>query len=231
MDLALVEKKIKGERYTTLGSFLSDIELIRDNCHAYNTGDENIEPRILADMLFDQAKYLLSVIAKEIRENYDAATNDAVVDAPTLATITKEYKDDVVSFFAPYVRMREKKPAKVKKSLENDAELFEAHSMASDSTRTTNKVRRSQGGGKRPPQETSETVEPALTRITSTYMAPTEWEEACIEVYRRVTRHEFVDYTRAKAGSITANFFVPVTEQHPSMAESYLAIVQYVLFV
>ena len=226
-----MEKKIKGERYTTLGSFLADIELIRDNCHAYNTGDENIEPRILADMLFDQAKYLLSVIAKEIREQYDAATNDAVVDGPTLEAITKEYKPDIISFFAPYVRMREKKPSKAKKSLDNDIEQFETHSLASDSTRTTNKARRSQGSGKKPTQESVEPAEPALTRITSTYMAPTEWEEACIEIYRRVTRHEFVDYTRAKAGSITANFFVPVAEQHPSMAESYAAIVQYVLYL
>ena len=77
--------------------------------------------------------------------------------------------------------------------------------------------------------EAMEVVEPQLTRISSTYMAPTEWEEACIEVYRRVTKHEFVDLARARPGSITANFFVPVTEQHPSVAESYLSIVAYVI--
>lgn len=34
-----MEKKIKGERYATLSSFLADIQLIRDNCHTYNTGN------------------------------------------------------------------------------------------------------------------------------------------------------------------------------------------------
>lgn len=38
MDLSMMEKKVKGEKYPQLISILRDMELIRDNAHTFNPG-------------------------------------------------------------------------------------------------------------------------------------------------------------------------------------------------
>jgi hypothetical protein len=42
MDLSVIERKIKGEKYPQLISILKDVELIRDNAHTFNPGDDFI---------------------------------------------------------------------------------------------------------------------------------------------------------------------------------------------
>jgi hypothetical protein len=42
MDLSVIERKIKGEKYPQLISILKDVELIRDNAHTFNPGDHSI---------------------------------------------------------------------------------------------------------------------------------------------------------------------------------------------
>lgn len=67
---------------------------------------------MVADMLLKQTKYLLSVIVSEIQEQFDDATNAAVLDDALIGAVKREYPKDIISFYEPYVKMRMKKPAK-----------------------------------------------------------------------------------------------------------------------
>ncbi|KAI8323120.1 Bromodomain-containing protein, partial [Martensiomyces pterosporus] len=42
MDLATMSKKLRGLQYNSKDEFAVDIQLIRDNCYAYNTEPGNI---------------------------------------------------------------------------------------------------------------------------------------------------------------------------------------------
>lgn len=43
MDMHRMEKKLASGRYTSIGSILEDMQLIRDNAYAYNTDKDSIE--------------------------------------------------------------------------------------------------------------------------------------------------------------------------------------------
>jgi hypothetical protein len=49
------------------------------------------------------------------------------------------------------------------------------------------------------------------------------WEQACQMIYRKITRHDFVDPNRT---SCCANFFGPVAELYPNIAEDYLSVIE-----
>ena len=58
MDLNMIERRVKSDKYTSVAAFFSDFELIRDNCYLYNTDPENgKEPRLLADILLSNVRY------------------------------------------------------------------------------------------------------------------------------------------------------------------------------
>jgi len=46
MNIHRMEKKVSNSRYDSISSIMKDMQLIRDNAHAYNTGKENIEVRL-----------------------------------------------------------------------------------------------------------------------------------------------------------------------------------------
>jgi hypothetical protein len=39
MDIVRMEKKLSGDKYSTIASVLEDMRLIRDNAYAYNNGE------------------------------------------------------------------------------------------------------------------------------------------------------------------------------------------------
>lgn len=59
----------------------------------------------------------------------------------------------------------------------------------------------------------------------------TEWGSACHDMFKKVIKHEFVDITRipkhqTNTTLLQLNFFAPVIEQQPSIADAYLSVVQ-----
>lgn len=55
----------------------------------------------------------------------------------------------------------------------------------------------------------------------------TEWELACVDVVKKVLRHDFVDLSRPRRpGSLVCDFIYPVIQMYPSIAEKYLEIIK-----
>jgi hypothetical protein len=54
-----------------------------------------------------------------------------------------------------------------------------------------------------------------------------EWELACLDVVKKVLRHDFVDLSRPRRpGSMVCDFIYPVIQMYPSIAEKYLEIIK-----
>jgi hypothetical protein len=71
MNLTMIEKKIRADRYPTFGDILKDVYLIRHNTYLYNTGTAGLEIRILVDHLVNNFCFLLTLMAKAILRMHD----------------------------------------------------------------------------------------------------------------------------------------------------------------
>lgn len=65
MDLNLMEKKVKSERYPNMAAFLSDMQLIRDNTYTFNTG-KYIYRNILLHYFY-RVIFGLTLVASQVR--------------------------------------------------------------------------------------------------------------------------------------------------------------------
>jgi hypothetical protein len=55
---------------------------------------------------------------------------------------------------------------------------------------------------------------------------PPEWQQTCIDIIKRIAKHEFVDAKNAKPGGIVIDFFHPVIDLYPNIREAYLAVIK-----
>jgi hypothetical protein len=54
-----------------------------------------------------------------------------------------------------------------------------------------------------------------------------EWELSCLDVVKKLLRHEFVDLSKPRRpGSMVCDFIYPVIQTYPSIAEKYLEIIK-----
>jgi hypothetical protein len=52
------------------------------------------------------------------------------------------------------------------------------------------------------------------------------WELACYDLLKKISKHEFIDTTKAgKAGVVVVDFYHPVVELYPSIEDAYLAVI------
>eukprot|EP01038_Epipyxis_sp_PR26KG_P013845 gene13845-18568_t len=71
MDLTRIEKKLNSDKYieSGLAGIMSDMILIRDNAHIYNTGIEGLEVRIMADTLLSYFQFLVRSSIQAIKSS------------------------------------------------------------------------------------------------------------------------------------------------------------------
>lgn len=70
-------------------------------------------------------------------------------------------------------------------------------------------------------------MEENMEIIVSVARPPSEWEQSCQDILKKILKHDFVDITKpTKAGSIVSNFVAPVIELYPQVTESYLALIE-----
>jgi hypothetical protein len=48
------------------------------------------------------------------------------------------------------------------------------------------------------------------------------WEQPCVDLLKKLTKHEFLDISRTSVKVFRADFFRPVVELFPELAEPYL---------
>ena len=53
-----------------------------------------------------------------------------------------------------------------------------------------------------------------------------EWEQPCVDLLKKLTKHEFLDISRSSAKTFKADFFRPVVELFPELAETYLEVIK-----
>jgi transcriptional activator SPT7 len=60
MDLGTIKQRVQANFYFSIGDFLSDVKLVRDNCYAYNSSwNHGILP---------VADYVLNTVSESVRE-------------------------------------------------------------------------------------------------------------------------------------------------------------------
>lgn len=99
INLRMIEKKVKGDGYSTAKSFLADMELLRDNAHLYNTGDAGKEVRYLADTLLEYFKTLLRKFLKEVAGSGDEALIRRVLGAEMADFLAEPDAPGMTAFF------------------------------------------------------------------------------------------------------------------------------------
>ena len=109
----------------------------------------------------------------------------------------------------------------------------------STAQKTVQKRESTGGGGKETKKDTS--VPPIIRTISQSSTGGgvahilTQWEEDCMKVLRKIKEHEFVKLRPATVEgpvrqTAIANFFAPVLELYPSIAEEYLKVIKYVQY-
>lgn len=53
-----------------------------------------------------------------------------------------------------------------------------------------------------------------------------EWEQPCVDLLKKLTRHEFLDVSKSSLKVFKADFFRPVVELFPELADAYLEIIR-----
>ena len=100
MDLARMEKKLNGDKYSSIPLVVADIELIKQNAYIYNTGINGLEVRIMADALVNFFKYLLKSCMRVLQSSGDTAVIEIILNGETRnclnldsSEITKDVSD------------------------------------------------------------------------------------------------------------------------------------------
>lgn len=96
-------------------------------------------------------------------------------------------------------------------------EIFEAGSVARQTPGKRGKGKRKKSEEPAPNTEAS-----SLIRLPSNVLPPEPWEQACLDMLKKLTRHEFLDLTKPNPKVFKADFFRPVVELFPELATEYL---------
>jgi hypothetical protein len=110
MDLSKISKNIKNNKYSieTMASassamleILRDVDLIRNNCHAYNASPESADIRVMADALRNYFRYLLRVAIKIFQNFSEPSFVSYMIHLPEVEDfLSEETTVDVKTFLS-----------------------------------------------------------------------------------------------------------------------------------
>lgn len=91
--------------------------------------------------------------------------------------------------------------------------------------------RRSSAGSKMelddyPPEPEPVAQPPPLLARQSSIGTVYEWEQPCVDLLKKLAKHEFLDVTRTSAKVFKADFFHPVVDLFPDIADAYLEVIK-----
>lgn len=103
MNILKMEKNVEHNKYISVESIVDDFTLIRDNAHIYNSGDQGLEVRLMADALLNYFKYLLKCRIRAITSNDPDMMKWLSSLSPSSSSnikklLTEKDSDDVLTF-------------------------------------------------------------------------------------------------------------------------------------
>ena len=99
VNLQLMARKVRSGQYgTSLVAVVQDMQRLRDNAHAFNVGDENIETRIMADCVANYFSYLIKKCLEALINSHDARLKEFILTAETLSLLDVPTTKDVSTF-------------------------------------------------------------------------------------------------------------------------------------
>ncbi|RYG93580.1 hypothetical protein EON65_58705, partial [archaeon] len=96
MDFAKMSKLLTAGKYglsdtpeltDAVLSFLADVDLIRDNCYTYNTGEQSNDVRAMADATREYFRYLLRVFLRVVKGLADPPLQTLILGRDSYAYI------------------------------------------------------------------------------------------------------------------------------------------------
>ena len=69
---------------------------------------------------------------------------------------------------------------------------------------------------------------PGLMRLPSVVTPLEPWEQSCLDMIKKITRHEFLDLKKPNPKVFKYDFFHPVVELYPEIATEYLKKIRFV---
>ena len=85
MNIQSISRNLRADKYgTSVSAVLADMAKLRDNAHAFNVGDENIETRIMADCVYNYFCYLVKRCLGALLHSHDDGVKRKILDKDEL---------------------------------------------------------------------------------------------------------------------------------------------------
>eukprot|EP01035_Chromulina_nebulosa_P021190 gene21190-27452_t len=97
IDLNRIDKRISGNRYNSIESFVDDISLLKDNAYLYNTGVEGLEVRIMSDAIYYYTIYLIKSAMLDLQLSNDDKLITALVSTYVVDNIIHKPDNEIVT--------------------------------------------------------------------------------------------------------------------------------------
>ncbi len=268
MNLQVISRKLRADKYSTkVTPILEDMKKVRDNAHAYNVGDENIELRLMADATYNYFHYLIKRCVTALMYSNDTGVKEKVLDPELMPYLDQPTQQDVLT----YLKILDDEhvaawnvwlTGEKKKRALLDAQRSEAvAALKAEQEAIVNELM----GANQPADDVvdmheaddlktieaqlewgidlgAENYEEPLTlhlgskSKTSKSKSGTNkvnmnaflhekkgWELTAVKVMEKITKHPLVDMS--KPDRVLTDFFHPVVDMFPQLAEQYLSIV------
>lgn len=219
--------------------------MVIDYCGVH-AGDLAKDIRYMADLVLANAKYLIKHIVQEellpdnLHLKYISSELWTQLSEEEDHPATKSFYEADLSLLS-LERGEPEKVSKTFKSQTNPKSAPVSSEPVSQEEPMTIRIRNSgKSGGKKGIQQQQEDIvdsmeieQPVVIQRSQSIVVTTEWGQSCLEIYKKITKHEFVDITKIpRNGSAlgigwTVNFYDPFVIQDPSIANAYLAVVRY----
>ena len=222
--LQYMARKVRSGQYgMSFVAAVQDMQRLRENAHAFNVGDENIETRIMADCVANYFSYLLKTCLTGLLNSSDQRLKQFVLTAETIPLLDVPTAPDVLTFLQlleeDHIAEQRKQaqelarrrassaalvlpsdqtlPSEFDMSMENDAMLFENDINLFDfDMDLSNSV---------PIAPHYDVLSMGMGKgkgksSSSAFALPqhvkTEWEIAATAVLNKICKHPFVDMSR-----------------------------------
>ena len=269
MNLQQITRNLRTDKYgTRIALVLLDMKKVRDNAHAYNVGDENIETRLMADATYNYFHYLVKRCITALMQSKDEGVKKKVMEhGDLMSCLNEETAKDVLTYLkilddehmasweAHMVVERQKRAvleAQIEAQQAEKAAILQAEQEAYENEIML--MRQQQGptaeememdlktqmewgidlaaesygepltlnlGSKKKSKGNSNSNSVQMTQLLHKKIG---WELTAENILQKLTKHPLVDMS--KPDRVLTDFFHPVVDMYPALAEQYLGIVQ-----
>ena len=99
VNVQSISRNLRADKYgTSVMAVLDDMSQLRDNAHAFNVGDENVEARIMADCVHNYFRYLLKRCLVVLLHSKDDRIKSKILQPALMPLLDEPTSQDVVTY-------------------------------------------------------------------------------------------------------------------------------------